>query len=329
MEPAVGLTTPSSICSVVVFPAPFGPNNPRISPGLISNEISLTAKNSPNCFTRCLTCKIGVNMNDQRLSRMLRSLSGITVRDKAKEMRPDARPQVWKNRRRIRWNTLRIFSGRERRRWSQIVRRSRTVNVGQAPESARVPATKARIQVALKFESMLRTEPRSWKLFHDQGGHAHDIVAAEQGYRQFDGFVRYHREQPFCGHRNFADLISNDDNFRIPFVFPSLGNNQVIGVIEKSITHVLDIHLTICIGKHCHAPLGKYHHATGTGLLVTPTVFPFRIEIKPMTGTLHRRHLVTGPDQLRNHALDQCGFSAVRPTDKRNNGYSHEKGALR
>ena len=31
------------------------------------------------------------------------------------------------------WNTLRIFSGRERRRWWQIVRRSRTVNVGQAP----------------------------------------------------------------------------------------------------------------------------------------------------------------------------------------------------
>ena len=24
-------------------------------------------------------------------------------------MRPDARPQVWKNRRRSRWNTLRIF----------------------------------------------------------------------------------------------------------------------------------------------------------------------------------------------------------------------------
>ena len=50
-------------------------------------------------------------------------------------MRPDARPQAWKNRRRIRWNTLRIFSGRERRRWSRIVRRSRTVNVGQAPRA--------------------------------------------------------------------------------------------------------------------------------------------------------------------------------------------------
>jgi hypothetical protein len=48
-------------------------------------------------------------------------------------MRPDARPQARKNRRCIRWNTLRIFSGRERCRWSRIVRRSRTVNVGQAP----------------------------------------------------------------------------------------------------------------------------------------------------------------------------------------------------
>ena len=32
-------------------------------------------------------------------------------------------------------NTLRIFSGRERRRWSRIVHRSRKVNVGQAPKT--------------------------------------------------------------------------------------------------------------------------------------------------------------------------------------------------
>jgi hypothetical protein len=54
-------------------------------------------------------------------------------------MRPDARPQARKNRRRIRWNTLRIFQDRERRRWLRIVRRSRTVNVGQAPRDARMP----------------------------------------------------------------------------------------------------------------------------------------------------------------------------------------------
>ena len=64
-----------------------------------------------------------------------RSLSDIGVRDEAKKVRPDARPQARKNRRRIRWNTLRIFSGRERRRWLWIVRRSRMVNVGQAPRS--------------------------------------------------------------------------------------------------------------------------------------------------------------------------------------------------
>ena len=49
-----------------------------------------------------------------------RSLSDIAVRDEAKEVRPDARPpvcvprtgrQAWKDRKRIRWNTLRIFSG--------------------------------------------------------------------------------------------------------------------------------------------------------------------------------------------------------------------------
>ena len=34
----------------------------------------------------------------------------------------------------LRWNILRMFSGRERRRWSRIVRRSRKVNAGQAPE---------------------------------------------------------------------------------------------------------------------------------------------------------------------------------------------------
>jgi len=53
-----------------------------------------------------------------------RSLPDIAVRDEAKEVWPDARPQARKNRRRIRWNTLRIFSSRERRRCLQIVCRS-------------------------------------------------------------------------------------------------------------------------------------------------------------------------------------------------------------
>ena len=53
----------------------------------------------------------------------------MAVRDEAKEVRLDARPQARNNRRCIRWNTLRIVSGRERRRWSRIIRRSRTVQI--------------------------------------------------------------------------------------------------------------------------------------------------------------------------------------------------------
>ena len=49
------------------------------------------------------------------------SLSDIGDRDEAKEVQPDTRPQARKNRRRIRWNMLRIFSGRARRRWSWMV----------------------------------------------------------------------------------------------------------------------------------------------------------------------------------------------------------------
>jgi hypothetical protein len=50
-------------------------------------------------------------------------------------MRPVARLQARKTRKRIHRNTLRIFQVRGRRRWSWIIRRSRTVNVGQAPEN--------------------------------------------------------------------------------------------------------------------------------------------------------------------------------------------------
>jgi hypothetical protein len=50
-------------------------------------------------------------------------------------MRPDERRKARKNRRCIHRNTLRIFQGRERRRWSWIIRRSRRVNVGQVPKN--------------------------------------------------------------------------------------------------------------------------------------------------------------------------------------------------
>lgn len=45
----------------------------------------------------------------------------------------DRRPQ--KHRRRIGWNTLRSFWGREQSRCLRIIRRSRKVNVGQAPNT--------------------------------------------------------------------------------------------------------------------------------------------------------------------------------------------------
>jgi hypothetical protein len=71
-------------------------------------------------------------------SHSTRSLPDIAIRDEAKEVRQDARLQARKNRRCTRWNTLMIFSGRERRRWLQIIRRSRTVNIGQTPRKRSV-----------------------------------------------------------------------------------------------------------------------------------------------------------------------------------------------
>src|SRR5271170_5129818 len=43
MTPRSGRRTPSTHSIVVVFPAPFGPINPKISPSLTSNETSDTA----------------------------------------------------------------------------------------------------------------------------------------------------------------------------------------------------------------------------------------------------------------------------------------------
>jgi hypothetical protein len=56
-----------------------------------------------------------------------RSLPDIAIRHEAKERQADTRPQAPKNRKRIRWNTLRIFRDREQSRCLAIVRRSRMV----------------------------------------------------------------------------------------------------------------------------------------------------------------------------------------------------------
>ena len=47
MTPRSGRRTPSTHSIVVVFPAPFGPINPKISPSLTSNETSETATVAP------------------------------------------------------------------------------------------------------------------------------------------------------------------------------------------------------------------------------------------------------------------------------------------
>ena len=55
----------------------------------------------------------------------------VILRCEAKETLVDARPQARKTRRRIRWNTVRIFSGRERSRCQRIVCRRRMALLGQ------------------------------------------------------------------------------------------------------------------------------------------------------------------------------------------------------
>ena len=48
--PLLGLASPSSIRSVVVFPAPFGPRKPVIVPGSSANDSESTASTEPNRF---------------------------------------------------------------------------------------------------------------------------------------------------------------------------------------------------------------------------------------------------------------------------------------
>jgi hypothetical protein len=60
-----------------------------------------------------------------------------------------ARPQAPKNRRRIHWNTVRIFRGQEHSRGLAVVRRSRTVNVGQAPIAMFLPILRRKKDVHL------------------------------------------------------------------------------------------------------------------------------------------------------------------------------------
>src|SRR5919197_3642933 len=53
-SPLVGWSSPESIFSVVVLPAPFGPRKPTTSPGSISNAIPSTARTSRHLRRRRL-----------------------------------------------------------------------------------------------------------------------------------------------------------------------------------------------------------------------------------------------------------------------------------
>jgi hypothetical protein len=48
VSPAVGVTSPRIIRSVVVFPEPFGPRNPVTAPGSTENVSPSTAWTAPN-----------------------------------------------------------------------------------------------------------------------------------------------------------------------------------------------------------------------------------------------------------------------------------------
>ena len=50
--PLVGGKSVANIESVVVLPAPFGPNSPKISPSFIAKEILSTAVKSSNFFVK-------------------------------------------------------------------------------------------------------------------------------------------------------------------------------------------------------------------------------------------------------------------------------------
>src|SRR3954452_709975 len=59
--PDVGLMRPTSIRIVVVFPAPFGPRKPKISPRCSSKETLSTIVLSPMIFVRVVAVSVGVS----------------------------------------------------------------------------------------------------------------------------------------------------------------------------------------------------------------------------------------------------------------------------
>src|SRR3989338_7424564 len=58
IDPDVGSRIPRIIEIVEVFPAPFGPKSPRISPGAMENEMSRTASSPSYVFVKFFTSRI-------------------------------------------------------------------------------------------------------------------------------------------------------------------------------------------------------------------------------------------------------------------------------
>src|SRR6185369_7202944 len=56
--PSVGASAPEMQLNAVVFPDPFGPISPRISPSRTSNDTALSAVNPPNRLVRLPTASI-------------------------------------------------------------------------------------------------------------------------------------------------------------------------------------------------------------------------------------------------------------------------------
>ncbi len=59
--PDVDSVRPNSISIRVVLPAPFGPNNPKISPSFILRFMLSTAVKSPYCFVKLLVTIMGLS----------------------------------------------------------------------------------------------------------------------------------------------------------------------------------------------------------------------------------------------------------------------------
>src|SRR5215831_7528654 len=62
IEPAVGINAPASRLKVVLFPEPFGPMRPRISPRATANETRFTAVNPPKTLVSPLTVSMIVEV---------------------------------------------------------------------------------------------------------------------------------------------------------------------------------------------------------------------------------------------------------------------------